>query len=308
MRLALAAINFHDVLCRNARQSFEDAARRWGAEFIELTEGNMPANVHVMMGKHIIFDVAPWADRVFYVDGADAIIRGDAPSPFDVCPPDKLGAVEDGNPAFPNWPRLVREQKSEWRRMNRRLGQSAPFTDFYFNAGVLVLTRDAHERLLKRTLELSRLLGRTSWWDQSILNYAVVELGVPVLKMDRAWNVMQPSDAGVPLWMDGYLYHYAGIGQRHSIVPILNWRIPGPQGGTARPAELSRISRVLQLLRSAPVLGPVVRYLYWWFSLPAKVNRLFDQVTEINHMLKGLYLRQAERTPGEKPRPPDPRP
>ena len=27
MRLALATINFGDVLCRNARQSFEDAAR-----------------------------------------------------------------------------------------------------------------------------------------------------------------------------------------------------------------------------------------------------------------------------------------
>ena len=308
MRLALATINLHDVLCRNARQSFEDAARRWGAEFIELTEGNMPANVHCLMGKTIIFGVAPWADRVFYVDGGDAIIRGDAPSPFDVCPPDRLGVVEDGNRAFPYWSYLVSRQRSEWRKINRRLGEAMPFTDFYFNSGVLVLTRDAHERLLKRTLELSRLLGRTGWVDQSLLNYAVVELGVPILKMDRAWNVMQPSDAVTPLRMDGYVYHYAGIGQRHSIVPILNWRIPGPQGGTARPAKLSRMSRVFQFLRSVPVLGPALRYLYWWFSLPVKVNRLFDEVTESNHMLKGLYLRQAERTPGEKPRPPDPRP
>jgi hypothetical protein len=308
VRLALATINFHDVLCRNARQSFEDAARRWSAEFIELTEENMPANVHFLMGKTVLFDVAPWADRVFYVDGGDAIIRGDTPSPFDVCPPDKLGVVEDGNRAFPNWSRLVSQQKSEWRRINRLLGQRVPFTDFFFNAGVLVLTRDAHERLLKRTLELSRLLGHTSWWDQSVLNYAVVELGSAVLRMDRAWNVLQQGNAGTPMWMEGYVYHYAGIGQRYSVIPMVNWRTPGPRSGIPCSAKRSRMSRVFQFLRSAPVLGPIVQYLYWWFSLPVKVNHLFDQVTEINHMLKGLYLRQAERTPGEKPRPLDPRP
>lgn len=321
MRLALATINFHDVLCRNARQSFEAAARRWGAEFIELTEENTPSDIPCQICKTIIFDVAPWADRVFYVDGSDAIIRGDAPSPFDVCPPDKLGAVEDGEPALPSWSRTLCRQKASWQSINRRLGQVTPFPDFYFSAGVLILTRDAHERMLKRVLEISRQVGRSSaWWiDQPFFNYAVTELAVPVLKMDATWNLRQPIDARVPLWMDGYVYHYAAVGQRYSIIPILNWRAPGPPAGTARPAKLSRMTRVFQFLRSIPVLGPNLPYLYVWFSLPVRylsawftlpvrIKRLSDQVTEVNHMLKGLYLRQGERAPGEKPRPPDPRP
>jgi hypothetical protein len=43
-------------------------------------------------------------------------------------------------------------------------------------------------------------------------------------------------------------------------------------------------------------------------SLPVKINHLLDKATEADHMLKGPCLRQAERAPGEKPRPPDPRP
>ncbi len=308
MRLALATINFHDVLCRNARESYEDAARRWGAEFIELTEENMPAGIPFQMGKTIIFDFAPWADRVIYIDGGDTIIRGDAPSPFNVCPPDKLGAVEVGCTASPNWPRFLSERKGAWRRLNRRLGQAIPFTDFYFNAGVLVLTRDAHQRLLKRALELSRLLGRLVGWDEIFLNYAVIELGVPVQMMDRTWNMQQPSDARASFWMDGCIYHYPSLGQRYSIMPVLNWRDPGPPGRAAGPAKQSRMSRLLQFLRCAPVLGPTLRYLYWWLSLPVKINRLSDQVTEVNHMLKGLYLRLGERARSEKPRPPDRRP
>jgi len=318
MRLALATINFGDVLCRNARQSFEDAARRWGAEFIELTEENIPADVPCHMVKTVLFDVAPWADRVFYIDGGDAIIRGDAPSPFDVCPPEKLGAVVDGDPALPSWPLLVRRQKADWRSINRRLGRSVPFTDVYFNAGVLVLTRDVHQRMLKRALELRGLFRSSFFWDQSVLNYAAVELGVPVLRMDRTWNMLQSGETNALIWMDGYVYHYAGSGQRHSILPILNWRYLDPQGGAARPAKPSRKARLFQFLASVPVLGPSVPYLYRWFSLPirylfawftlpVKIKHLLDQVTEANHMLKGLYLRQADRAPGEKPRPPEPR-
>lgn len=137
--------------------------------------------------------------------------------------------------------------------------------------------------------------------------------------MDPTWNMVQADDASAFVWMDSYVYHYAGTGRRYSVVPVINWRYLAPQGAAARPAKPAVRWRMFQFLLSVPVLGPRMpflyrwlslpaRYLWAWFSLPIKVKRLLDQVTEVNHMLKGLYLRQGERARGERPRPPDPRP
>ncbi|MCF6290139.1 MAG: hypothetical protein L3J03_03990 [Desulfobacterales bacterium] len=88
-RLAVVTINHGAFLCDNARQSFKAAAKRWGAAYVELTREDGPAGVTPLEHKLLLFEQVD-ADRIFYID-ADAIIRNDAPSPFDICPSDKLG-------------------------------------------------------------------------------------------------------------------------------------------------------------------------------------------------------------------------
>ena len=91
---ALVTINVGGVLCANARRSFEAAAARWKADYVELNAPCTPAAPWPTFLKLELFRLCA-ADRAFYIDGGDAIIRSDAPSPFDLCPPTHLGAVRN---------------------------------------------------------------------------------------------------------------------------------------------------------------------------------------------------------------------
>ena len=294
-RLALVTINFGGVLCRNARQSFRAAADRWGAEYVELIPGRNAPMMQPALCKLRMFDFIR-AGRVFYIDGADAIIRSDAPSPFEVCPAGKLGVVRNAREMHPDFQDVVRQERKEWAAVNRALSQSVAMAPLRFNAGVMVLTRDAHARLLRRAYEICRQAGAGSnWVEQLPINYAAAEIGVPMLFLDPTWNFMHPELAGHWVCMEHYVYHFAGLSQRHTVLKTLNWQAP-PAGSAASAPSGKR--RILRALCRVPVLGAIMRYGYWWATLPCKVNRMSDHIRDLTAMARGTHFLLDELRPG----------
>jgi hypothetical protein len=223
---AVVTINVGEVLCPNARRSFEAAAARWDAEYVEL---NGPCGPDAALAALLMLELFRLcaADRVFYIDGADAIIRGDAPSPFGLCPPSHLGAVRNDPAGMPILEDIRDQQKIEWALYNHCLRTRYPCAS-YFNSGVLVLTRATHAAVLDRARELAERFPEprrlVRWEDQTLLNFAAVELGVPVLLMDETWNYMHPEDLGHWNSMERFVYHFAGSMERRRILPSLDWR------------------------------------------------------------------------------------
>jgi len=228
---ALVTINVGGVLCPNARRSFEAAAARWGADYVELKTVTPDAPAPHFLSFEL-FRLCP-ADRIFYIDGSDAIIRSDAPSPFDLCPPTHLGVVRNDPDRAPSIEVIRDEQEIEWALYNHCLGTQYPCAA-YCNNGVQVLTRAAHTGMLDRARQLvERLSGPRQlvrWLDQTLLNYAAADLGVPVLLMDETWNYMHSEDIGHWNGMERFVYHFAGSPGRHTILLSLDWQAP------ARPA------------------------------------------------------------------------
>ncbi len=283
MRLALATVNFGSVLCENTRDSFMAAADRWGASYVEITPENSDPSAHPFWVKLRLFEFTD-ADRVFYLDGADSLIRHDAPSPFEVCPPSMLGVVRNSHDAFPDYVQTVMREDEDWAAINEALARSVPMRIPYFNAGMLVLTRSEHARLLSAAHKLgTELAGRLTWHDQPVLNYMAQELSVPLLLMDRTWNYMHPQRIGQWRWMQYYVYHFAGRPERHSVLPLLPWRRSAP------PPLSAPWLRALP--RRVPVLGHALRYLYWWATLPWKANRILDRSRLLHDRLAAIDRR-----------------
>jgi hypothetical protein len=225
-RRAFVTINVGDVLCPNARHSFEAAAARWRADYVEL---NTPGTSDALAPNFLKLEMFRLcaADRIFYIDGSDAIIRSDAPSPFDVCPPTHLGAIRNDPDRAPTVEAIRDQQEIEWVLYNHCLGTQHACAS-YFNSGVLVLTRATHAGMLDRTRRLvEQLSGPRQWvrWqDQTLLNYAAVELGLPILWMDETWNYMHCEDMGHWKGMERFVYHFAGSPGRCTVLPSLDWQ------------------------------------------------------------------------------------
>jgi len=225
MRLALVTINFGDVLCENARRSLQAAARRWGASYVEMTPESTSSSITWDQCKLRVFQYVD-ADRVLCID-ADAVIRGDAPSPFEVCPPDMLGAVKNSLPRMPDYAALLKVEAEDWARINGHFGRSLPRDDKFFNAGVMVLSRSAHEEFLKRAEFIQERVGKDlTWFEQSAMNYAAAELGIPLYLMDETWNYVHPEQLGHWDYMERYVYHFAGKPDRDRILSRIRWRMP----------------------------------------------------------------------------------
>ncbi|MGD1001843.1 MAG: methyltransferase domain-containing protein [Candidatus Brocadiia bacterium] len=261
---AVVTINVGGVLCPNARRSFEAAAERWKADYVELNGPCTPEVPGPSFLKLELFRLCA-ADRAFYIDGGDALIRSDAPTPFDLCPPTHLGAVRNGPDRVPFVEDIRDQQEIEWALFNHCLGTRYACAS-YFNAGMLVLTRATHAGMLDRA---RRLVGQLSeprrlvrWQDQTFLNYAAVDLGVPILLMDETWNYTQPEDIGHWNGMERFVYHLAGSPDRLTILPTLDWQAQRRAAWRARARRLAR--NVYRRIRRAganplPAVAPAER-------------------------------------------------
>jgi hypothetical protein len=310
---AFVAINLGGVLCANARESFQAAARRWRASYVELTESSVPAGISAPVVTFSLFEIVP-AERIFCLDAADAIVRGDAPSPFEICPPEKFGAVKNTFPRLPAWRILLEQEDADWEVLNEACGGKLE-KQFFINSGMMVLSRSYHQRMMDRAFGLQGPnVARLIWRTQSAINYAAAELGVPLLLMDETWNYVCPHDVGHWDWMEHYVYHFAGSPDRRTILPGLRWQMPLSNHWSEKLRHRPRLRRLVawsetrlrppsprrvaasaarlgRQVKRVPLLGPVAQYLYWWAALPWKMSRALDNTHAILERHQSLHLR-----------------
>ena len=149
------------------------------------------------------------------------------------------------------------------------------------------------------------------WIEQSAMNYAAAELGIPLQLMDETWNYIHPEQVGHWDWMEHYVYHFAGAKDRDKILKVINWRMPLSNMLGERPAERPRMRKIVtwcdtrlrhpsakrlllcvkptvRTLGRIPVLGVLLRYLYRWVTLPLRLNRTLDNLQIIREKIAEL--------------------
>ena len=93
--LCMLNIN-RDVLHPNSRDSFLAAARRWGAQYVEIVSRSA-VHEHHFMQKLSVHEWFPDGARVCCLD-ADTVIRSDCPDLFEMVPEHELGLVRSWQP------------------------------------------------------------------------------------------------------------------------------------------------------------------------------------------------------------------
>jgi D-inositol-3-phosphate glycosyltransferase len=222
MKTALLTLNIGNVLRDNSRASFQAAARRWNCDYIEVTEAHEGIHPHAMKLK--AFDLCD-ADRVFYVD-ADAVISAGCPNPFETFPEDAFVAANNQQGHMTDSCRRACADviSQDLLKISAEL-QESPIShpQGFINSGMWLASRKAHLDILRKALEISILMyGKTSWRDQSALNYTILRNGIPVLEAPPTWNYQFPPDTGSRP-MEKFIYHWAG-GEDRDQIDGVNWR------------------------------------------------------------------------------------
>ncbi len=226
MSNTLLVLDTNHVMSDNTRDSMQDAAGRWKCDYIEFRDKG-DFNYHGAAQKLRAFHICNH-DRIFLID-SDTVIRHDTPSPFELVPPDKFGAVKNAQPhhphiyTFSNFGIAVRDlnkiiQNNELEEYNIDIDYLA---NNFFNSGVVVLTRESHEEVLEYAWKLFVGAKGVQWWDQLPLNVSVLLKLGEYKDLGQGWNYMFPNSFHK---MNAYIYHFAGNPSRYSILKTVNWR------------------------------------------------------------------------------------
>ncbi len=195
----------------------ERYAERIGCDVVNLREERLALTVlrwrrrwrNLHLEKFQIYDLFEDYDRILYVD-ADVLIHPEAPNVFDIVPEKAFGAVNE----YLGVEAPKREQ--EWLWMQRRLGALEKTPMRYFNAGVMVASRQHRDLFAYR----NRRFAAGRWPDQNTLNYYAYRERVPMCWLDEKWNCM-------PVFSDrfhdaeqrraSWMVHYAGEGAKGAL-------------------------------------------------------------------------------------------
>lgn len=222
LKNAVVTINYNNFICENVRDSFQSAAKRWDAEYFEINENTGIKDVLPHFQKLKIFDIVD-ADRVFYID-ADAIISEKAPSPFDVCPVELFGVVRNSSDRMWDQRELEVKENADIEVLSEYFSENI-IVDNYFNAGMMVFSKN-HQKMLDYAWDIfvNIDIHKLVWNDQPVLNFSASKLMTPMLYMGEEWNFMGHEEIDDWTNLDKFIYHFAGTGNRHTILKGLQWR------------------------------------------------------------------------------------
>lgn len=180
-------------------------AAKVGAEYVLLKDPQEPPTIlsAILTAKRALENVCQTARQTLWLD-ADVYVRPTAPDIFAEVPDGHIGA---------------------WCDEGRLNAESIPPHPMYphghFNAGVLVWPSAAHgvmqravefcttQRGLMTEGERARMI-----WDQTAMNRAVAESGIPVHALDIAWNHHQTEARvkrfGLRPVSEAHFVHFAG--------------------------------------------------------------------------------------------------
>jgi hypothetical protein len=225
VKKAFFVVNYNNHIVPNSRDSFKDAAQRWGAEYVEVTEDYLnPLPYPPQYVKLTAFDICD-ADRIFCLD-ADTIVWAGCPSPFDyaseVCFFAALNKQRQMG-AYIDHGRVI--EQHEFQRIYDAGFDKIDFNfELFINSGMWAGSKKHHANVLARALEIGLKAGNLHWWDQAALNYALGEHRTSLQIPNSTWNYCLPS-FGQWQKMERYIYHFAGMPDRLKIMPQIDWRI-----------------------------------------------------------------------------------
>lgn len=230
MKRALFCANYNNALCENSRASFQHAAERWGAEYIEANEGNHKCRLHPATVKMEAFDVTD-ADAAFIID-CDTIINGRAPNPFETLPAGAFSAVGMSQRLDPDGHLQWLGTTHEWRDKLNVLPGVEPLDpgDWrYFNSGMMLAYRSEHKAAMDLALSICRIPNQMGWIEQTPIQYALKKLGCVVHYADERWNLIHPMSVWPDSFLEmaktgAYVYHGAGDPSRLQWLPRVQWQ------------------------------------------------------------------------------------
>jgi SAM-dependent methyltransferase len=217
---ALVTLNIGHVMRPEARDSLQHAARRWGAEYHELTEPIEPIGGKPHWQKSML---ARWAlergiRKVAYFD-SDMLIRSDCPSVLDITPDGTLGIVSNCQFDGPLWkPGKKNRYYRDLEWWARHLSLPVPPMHEHANGGLIVFEPHAHAELFERW----RLCGESVKWGRAVK--LVDEAALSVLLHSAGGVTWLPTQYNTLFYrsemlktdgkMQSYVYHAAGRNKR----------------------------------------------------------------------------------------------
>ena len=182
---ALVTVNYSNFMAANTRASMLAAAARWGCDFWEMNEQTLPKwpDRAPNAMKTTVFRTGAYEEMII-VD-ADTIISACCPNPFEEFPDEQeFIAVRDRSP--------YECQQSSWsRHVTKRPDLNSPLDSArYFNTGMFVVRRKAHEEMMNFACDICREDFGCSWSDQTPINLAAILKGVKVKLVDERWNFL----------------------------------------------------------------------------------------------------------------------
>jgi len=197
-----------NVLTPNGRQSLLSAARRWGADYIEIASPPFPDH-HYRSKVH--YDKKLPEGRICYVDG-DVVLRDDCPSPFDIIPEGRLGLVRSHHPSHGGATHHVDNNLPRWIEGIGGIGEYDLRTE-YPNTGFVVFDLPTHREMFDEARRISESHWNNNWWcaDQGHIFASYKRLGIQPI-----WLPPMIQHNGDDLWygwtptMTKLGYHFCG--------------------------------------------------------------------------------------------------
>ena len=215
-----------DCILQNARDSIREAARSWGADYLEILTGD--AGRHHWEEKLHLDEHLPDSYRVVYYDG-DVIVRHDCPSPFEIVPEGMWSWCRNFHPSHAGTLPAVEEALGAYAK---KCGVDVDPQKDYSNSGMLVFELPLHRAVFQEARKtVSRFGFDTNWIiaDQGNFVCALMKLKTPVFPLPPMFELH-----GDYLWsgwtaeMKSFGYHFCGPINKEIGVKNTCWFDLGP--------------------------------------------------------------------------------
>ncbi len=232
MKRVLLTLDIGNFQRPNSRASMEDAANRWGADFLSINHKPLGDEYGPTFNKAFLDDFSRDYDQVVFFD-ADCIIRSDTPTPFTLITPEHIGVVKNGNERIGNYPNTIAQHNYNLLRINQQhqMLDTIERVDEYFNTGFILSNIQTLRRLCHFVRAILPEMGadrHNPIYEQALFNYAArcmsSSLDDKIFNYnEECWNYMYPSDMNR---QSEWVYHISNdVQHRNQIIDNLNWRL-----------------------------------------------------------------------------------
>lgn len=200
MKLAILTItvgDFYDELAEVSHPTIQAYADKIGADFIRRQHSDSKIVGYEKL--RLIRKFLGQYDRVLFLD-TDILVRHDAPNIFDLVPPDRIGAFDEGA--------LYPERRNAKAELCRQMGvePDIPWVKelAYFNTGVLVVSRE-HEHFFEDAVNEFDNFG-----EQTLLNYRFFHQAKMFRLPHRFNRLIGTLRKSGEMLDDSFFMHFAG--------------------------------------------------------------------------------------------------